>query len=304
MRISCLCIVLRLCLIVAGLGYVGAAAALTPYISGNKLHCAALRSCVQQISKNLESARFRVLATYSPAGLPNTAIMVVTDPALLNAVRNLGGSAIVGAGMRISVNANGRVSYANPEYWSRAYFQKNFETASAAVEQVSKRLSACLGNQGGFGGEVAAVDLSNYRYMLGMEGFASQKTTLAQYANFDLAVKTVRGNLARRVAHTRDVYEIVLRDKKIAVFGVAMDDPKQGDASWLKKLGVENSAALPWEIYVVDGKVSALYARYRTALAWPALDMATFMRISDHPEQVREQLTAVAGGKYAVSKAY
>ncbi len=304
MRISCLRTILQGCLVLLSLSIAGPAAALSPYLTGNKLNCAALQACVDLAKKNLAAARFRVVGSYAPAGLANTAIIVVTDPLYITAIRNLGGSAIVAAGMRVSVYANGRVSYANPEYWSRAYFQKKYELVSSTVDQVAKRLSLCLGNQGGFGGDVPALDLSNYRYMLGMEGFVSDKTTLANYANFDAAVKAVRGNLGRHVAHTRAVYEIVLRDKKLAVFGVAMDDAKHGDVTWVKKLGAENSAALPWEIYIVDGKVSALYARYRTALAWPALDMATFMHISDHPEQVREQLTAVAGGKYTVSKAF
>lgn len=292
------------CVALVSLGFTPAAFALTPYIQGHRLSCATLAACVRLSIQNLHAARFRIAGVHYPAGLPNDAIIVATDASLLNAIRNIGGSAIVAAGIRIHVKADGSVSYANPEYWCRAFFQKKFELADHVVQALHLRLEKVLGDAGGFGGEVSPLELANYRYMLGMEGFNSDKNALARYANFDIALRTVRANLARHVARTREVYAVIMRDRQIAVLGVALDDRKRGESTWVKQLGVENSAALPWEIYIVNGQVYALYGRYRTALAWPALDMARFMAISDQPEQIREQLTAVAGGKYKVSKAY
>jgi len=97
--------------------------------------------------------------------------------------------------------------------------------------------------------------------------------------------------------HTSQVYEVVMPDRKLAVFGVAMNGPASGEHIWVKQNGVEHIAALPWEVYIVDGRVYALYARYRTALAWPALGLGDFMRISDHPDTVQAMLIAVAGGR-------
>ena len=93
-------------------------------------------------------------------------------------------------------------------------------------------------------------------------------------------MKTVQGNLAKGVAHTGKVYgSDRWQDKKLAVFGVAMNDAKHGEGWWVKKVGSDHIAALPWEIVIVNGKVSALYGRYRTALGWPTLGMGTFMSI-------------------------
>jgi hypothetical protein len=55
-------------------------------------------------------------------------------------------------------------------------------------------------------------------------------------------------------------------------------------------------AGLPYEIFIVGNRVYALYARYRIALAWPALGMGQFMGIMNAPERIRGTLTRVASG--------
>jgi hypothetical protein len=70
----------------------------------------------------------------------------------------------------------------------------------------------------------AAKSLSNYRYMVGMERLDSYKNKLAEYGSFAEAVKTVRENLAKSAGKTAKVYEIVMPDRRLAVFGVAMND--------------------------------------------------------------------------------
>ena len=274
------------------------AAALSPYIMGDKIVCAGLTLCVQRTTQKMQSAGFRVIGVHTPRGISGYAVVVVTDKALLETIRALGGSAIVGAGIRIGVKSDGTLSYINPDYWYRAYFQKKFESRSASIEALGRRLAKTLGKQGQFGGDVPALELPTYRYMLGMERFDSDKTKLYKHANFRIALNTVQENLAHGMKHTKKVYEVIFPDQKMAVFGVAMNDPQHGERWWVKQAGVENIAALPWEIYIVNGQVYALYARYRTALAWPELTMGVFMRISDHPETVREMLTGIAGGKY------
>lgn len=272
--------------------------ALSPYVTAEKIACQGLPACIARTSQKLQSNGLLVIGVHRPVGMSEYAVLVATDKAFLDTVVKLGGSAIVGAGIRIGVKADGTVSYINPDYWYRAYFQKKFDMAAPQVTALSQRLAKILGRTREFGGDVPATELPNYRYMIGMERFDSDKNELKAYPNFQAAVRTVQENLARRVANTGKVYEIILPDKKLAVFGVALNDPQFGEAWWAGKIGAEHVAALPWEIYVVDGKAYALYARYRTALAWPNLSMANFMAISDHPDTTHEMLTAVAGGKY------
>jgi hypothetical protein len=79
-------------------------------------------------------------------------------------------------------------------------------------------------------------------------------------------------------------------DQKIAVLGVALNDPKEGEGYWVNKVGPQHIAGLPYELYIVGNKVYAPFARYRIALAWPALGMGQFMGISHIPEAIRGTL--------------
>ena len=285
-----------LCILINGV-CVPKVLALSPYVHGEKVECVEITACVNRVEQKLKGAGFELLGIHYPRGLEQFAVVVVTDKAWLGTIRALGGSAIIGAGIRVGVKADGRVSYINPEYWFRAYFQKNYERQRAAVDRLEKRLAHALGNQSYFGGQVPAVDLAKYRYMIGMERFDSDKSMLYSHPSFDVALKTVRQNLAKGMNHTSQVYEVVMPEQKIAVFGVAMNGPTSGEQHWVKRNGVENIAALPWEIFIVNGRVYALYGRYRTALAWPTLGLGDFMRISDHPDTVQAMLTAIAGGR-------
>ena len=286
------------------LAWPASATAVSPYVMGDKIACSGLAACVHRTEQKLQSAGFQIIGVHSPLGLPQYAVVVVTDKTLLDTIRALGGSAIAGAGIRVGVKVDGSVSYINPDYWYRAYFQKKFESRSASIQALGQRLAKALGDKGRFGGDVPALDLPAYRYMIGMERFDSNKAKLYTHASFRAAVKTVQDNLAKGVNHTSKVYEVIFPDQKLAVFGVAMNDPQHGEGWWVKQAGAEHIAALPWEIYIVNGTVYALYARYRTALAWPELTMGTFMRISDHPDAVQEMLTGVAGGKYQKASAF
>jgi hypothetical protein len=189
------------------------------------------------------------------------------------------------------------VSYQNLEYWQRAYLRANYGKAEAAVKATSGKLQQALGAGKPFGGEVKPEDLPTFRYMTGMERF-DDKNELKAHASFDDAVKTIRDNLAKGVAKTAKVYEVVMPEKKLAVFGVATNDPEDGEGWWVNKIGSDHIAALPWEIYVIDNKAYALFARYRTALAWPELGMFQFMKIGSHPDSNQGMMAKVAGGAY------
>ena len=72
-----------------------------------------------------------------PAQLPEHGSLIVTDPALLQAIAAAGGPAIAGAGLRVGVRADGTVSYMNPEYWYRAYLRKESSGSSGVMENKS-----------------------------------------------------------------------------------------------------------------------------------------------------------------------
>jgi len=269
--------------------------ATAPYVHGSKLPAADLGTQLSQVEKKLQAEGFTVIGRHTPKGLPAHASLVVTDPAMLEAIRTIGGSGIIAAGIRVGVQSDGTVSYMNPDYWYRAYLRGPFKTAQAPAKAVQARLAKALGEGAAFGGDVAEADLPSYRYMFGMERFDSANSELATHASFEEALKSVQDNLAKAVGNTSRVYEVVMADRKLAVFGVAMNDPGDGEGYWVNKIGADHVAGMPYEIFIVDNKVFALYARYRIALAWPALGMGQFMGIINTPDAIRSTLSRVAG---------
>lgn len=270
--------------------------ALAPYIKGDKVAAADLNARVELLEKKLQAEGFSLAGRHTPKGIADHATVVVTDPAMLAAIRKAGGSAVIASAIRVGVLPDGTVTYMNPDYWYRAYLRGQFKGAQAAAKAVQARLAKALGDAGGTGGDVPEGDLENYRYMFGMERFDSPNSELSTHANFDAALKAVRGNLASGVADTARVYEVVSPENQTAVFGVAMNSASDGEAWWVNKIGADHMAGLPYEIFIVGNKVYALYARYRIAVAWPALGMGQFMGIINAPDAIRATMVRVAGG--------
>jgi len=285
----------RLLLSLVLLACAPACLALAPYISASKLPVADLATQVAAVEQKLQAAGFTVIGRHLPKGIPTNATVIATDPGLLEAIGKVGGPAITAAALRVGVRADGGVSYMNPEYWSRAFVRGKYGQVEAAVKAARTRLVQALGEGQPFGGDVDADDLPSYRYMFGMERFDSDNSLLATHASYDEAVASVRTNLGKGTADTARVYEVALPERRIAVFGVAMNSVDSGEGWWVNKIdGAAHVAALPYEIFVVDNKVYALYARFRIALSWPELGMGQFMRIMNAPNAIQDIMTKVA----------
>lgn len=270
--------------------------ATSPYIQGDSVAGGSVQGVASAVEGKLKSAGFKVVGKYFPKSLAGYGVVVATDEAMLNEVGAAGGYAIMGAAIRVGVKADGSVAYTNPDYWYRAYFRRGFDKREDAVKGLQSRLQSALGAGKGQGGDVPASGLANYRYMIGMERLDSNKNNLNEFGSFNEAVKTVRDNLAKGVGKTGKVYEVVMTDRKLAVFGVSMNDSANNDGEWIKRIDMENNiAGLPYEIYVVDKQVGAPHARFRIALAFPDVGMGQFMRISTLPNAIIDTMNAVAG---------
>jgi hypothetical protein len=271
-----------------------AAYALQPYIGAEKLAAGDLAANMAAVEKKLAAAGFAIIGKHTPKGIAAGSI-VVTDSGLTDAVKAVGGAAIAAAPLRVGVKADGTVSYINPEYWLRGFVRKDYAKVEAAGKAAAAKLQGALGAGQPFGGDVPAGDLASYRYMFGMERFDSS-SEIRTYDSFDQALKAVRDNLAKGVAQTAKVYEIVVPEKKLAVLGFAQNSAEKGEGWWINKIGgVDHIAAMPWEIIIVDKEVHALQGRFRTAFSWPALTMGQFMGISMHPEHTRKMAEEIAG---------
>ena len=270
--------------------------AVSPYIQGDSVSGGNVQGVATAVETKLKNGGFKVVGKYFPKSLAGYGVVVATDDAMLGEVGSVGGHAILGAAIRVGVKADGSVAYTNPDYWYRAYFRKSFDKKEAAVKALQTRLQDALGAGKGLGGDESASNLPNYRYMIGMERLDSYKNKMAEYGSFNEAVKTVRDNLAKGAGKTSKVYEIVMTDRKLAVFGVSMNDTENNDGEWIKRIDMQDSiAGLPYEIYVIDKEVGAPHARFRIALAFPDVGMGQFMRISTLPNAIVDTMSLVAG---------
>jgi hypothetical protein len=162
----------KLILCCALLCWVQLSLALTPYVHGSRLAAADLATQLTQVEKKLQAEGFTLVGRHTPKGMPQYGSVVVTDPAMLEAIRGIGGSAVIASGIRVGVQSDGTVSYMKPDYSYRAYLRGKLPAREAAVKSVQSRLSNS-GRRHRFGDDVPEGDLSNYRYMFGMERFDS-----------------------------------------------------------------------------------------------------------------------------------
>ncbi len=270
--------------------------AIAPYIQGDSVAGGSVQAAATAVEAKLKNGGFKVIGKYFPKNLSGFGVVIASDDAMLDEVGSVGGNAVLGAAIRVGVKADGSVAYTNPDYWYRAYFRKAFDKKEAAVKALQERLQSALGADKGQGGDETARNLTNYRYMIGMERLDSSKSKLAEYGSFAEALKTVRDNLAKGAGKTAKIYEIAMPDRKLAVFGVGMNDTAQGDGEWIKKIEMQNNiAGLPYEIYIVDNEVHSPHGRFRIALAFPDVGMGQFMRISSLPNVIVDTMSAVAG---------
>jgi hypothetical protein len=270
--------------------------AISPYIQGDSVAGGTAQTVATAVETKLKNGGFKVVGKYFPKTLSGYGVVIATDEAMLDEVGSVGGNAVLGAAIRVGVKADGSVAYTNPDYWYRAYFRKAFDKKEGAVKTLQGRLQEALGAGKGQGGDESAGSLTNYRYMIGMERLDSSKNNLTEYGSFAEALKTVRDNLAKGAGKTAKVYEIVLSDRKLAVFGVAMNNGEYSDGDWIKKIDMQNNiAGLPYEIYIVDKEVGSPHGRFRIALAFPDVGMGQFMRISSLPNVIMETMGEVAG---------
>ena len=272
--------------------------AISPYIQADAVAGGTVQAVATAVEAKLKSGGFKVIGRYFPKTLAGYGVVIATDDAMLSEVGSVGGNAVLGAAIRVGVKANGSVTYTNPDYWYRAYFRNAFDKKEGAVKALQERLKDALGAGKGQGGDESASSLSNYRYMIGMERLDSWKNKLAQYGSFAEALKTVRDNLSKGSGNTTKIYEVVMADRKLAVFGVAMNDGEDGDGEWIKKIDMQdNIAGLPYEVYVIDTLVGSPHGRFRIALAFPDVGMGQFMRISSLPNTIMSTMGTVAGNE-------
>jgi len=249
----------------------------------------------EQTKAALTAAGFEVVGDYSPYA--DADILIVTNDELK---KNAGESEHGGFGaiQRISITKvkdEVQVSYTNPVYMANVYRMKG------DLSNVAAALAKALGKVEDFGAKgMTAEKARKYHYMFGMEYF-DEPSLLAEYANYEEAVKSVDEKLSNNKNGVTKVYRVDVPNKKESVFGVAMKGATEFDKYMDDKYimseidfhDIRSTAHLPYEVLVSDNKVYALYARFRIAINFPDLSMMgknSFMNIMKSPDAIRDAL--------------
>ena len=253
-----------------------------------------------QVIEALKSNDFMVIGGYSPANMGDLKVVVFTRRDLKNKVVQVVDRGALAAAFKVGlVRQNGKViiSYTNPDYILRAYLRDNYVSFRSTFEDFSADVKAAFSSLGSeftpFGGGIKAEKLKKYHYKIMMPYF-SDPVELNEFSTFEAGLNTIETNLKNKKGNTILVYKLVYKKSKVAVFGVGLLDPENGEPHFLPKIGEEHAAALPYEMILQDTKLTMLHGKYRIALHWPDLTMGQFMKIMSTPKDIKEALKGLS----------
>lgn len=231
-----------------------------------------------EVVKKLNESGFQKLGEYSVNENPKYNVILFTDDILKEKAskEKRGFSAI----MRAMVNEEKKeLRFSNPNYFLRAFLQKDFDSETASTLQ--KKLEKSFGELTGSKDQLKDSDLAGYHFMMGMPYYEDM-------------IKVGSGSPAEMVQKLKDKNKLIFEmdlgpDTKI--MGVALSGKVE---SFVEKLKVpENSILLPYLVLAEGGKAKILHAKYYLAVSLPLLGMGQFMTISDIPGKIEDEVEAL-----------
>lgn len=255
-----------------------------------------LQTSIQMVKSALQNSGFKIIGDYNPGNSENLAVVCYTRPDLEKIALSFSDRGALAAALKIGLkNENGsvKISMLNPMYLFYAYFVEGIdqhETALAKISDDAKNAMKKIGTEfNSFGGNLDKKKLQKYHYKVMMPYF-TDPIKLNEFDSFEDGLKTIQNNLSAGKGNTKKVYELIYTDKKVAVFGVALLNDKDGEQKFLPIVGDDNVAAMPYEMILQGNTVTILPGKYRLALSWPELTMGTFMRIMSTPGDIKNTL--------------
>ncbi len=243
-----------------------------------------------------------ILGRYRPAGDPHRFVIVVTNQDLIQAVKRGKPSAGYAAAMRVAITKEGEMTYVscqNPEYWGNAYFQDDYPKVSKNIAAFKRKLMRALpkmrgrfNRQFGSSRNFTAKDMRHYRYMFGMPYF-EDSVKLGTFSSYEEAVETIERNLEISTTCEK-VFGKEIPDKRVKLYGVGLGGDS-GEGYFLPTIDVakmKHTAALPYDLLVIDNEVYMLHGRFRIASSFPDLTMMTFGKIMSTPGDISEMMEA------------
>ena len=258
-----------------------------------------MNEAVGQVKDALSSKGFEVVGEYHPGNNDSLYVIAYTRDDLQKTVIKVKDRGALASVLKVGLVKKGGkiiVSVLNPSYLFYAYLMDEADAYMNELNIVTNDVKSAMKAVGedytGFGGSEEAKDLKDYHYMMMMPYF-TDPVELKEFDSFEQGVSTIRKNLDAKKGNTVKVYEVVLENEKVAIFGVGLLDPEEGEAHFLPIIGEDNIAAMPYEIILQGKEATMLHGKYRFALHWPKLTMGQFMKISSTPGDVEDFLEAL-----------
>jgi hypothetical protein len=230
---------------------------------------------VATAKEKLREAGFSVVATYTPVKEGTT--IIFTDEALKKEAAKPGRAHA--AVLRMFVDdKEKKISITNPIYFGKAFMQDDYE-ASIYAAQLASINNAFVGLKGSVD-KLDFDDLADFHFMLGMP-------------YYDDSLELGEGTHDALLSKAKNY-----KDGKLFLFALKLSDSatlvgyalSKRTNKFVKKIGRQNAALLPWMISIENSKATALSAKYYIALNYPLLSMGDFMGISTVPGAVEKEL--------------
>ena len=255
-----------------------------------------MEDAMNTVKTALQNSGFNVIGEYNPAGSENLGVVCYTRPDLEKIALSFADHGALAATLKIGFKKEGnsiKISMLNPMYLFYGYFIEGVDKQEKELAKISEDAKTAMKKVGTdftpFGGAFTKKELQKYHYKMMMPYFEDAEE-LSEFVSFEAGLKIIQNNLKNGKGNTKKVYELIYTDKKVAVFGVALLNPEDGEPKFLPIIGDENIAAMPYEIILQGNTATILPGKFRLAISWPELSMGTFMKIMSTPGDIKDTL--------------
>ena len=263
------------------------------YASGN------MTDVSSKVEAALQDGNFEVIGKYNVAGHKNLEVICFTRADLKKTSSFFDDRGALASVLKIGIREDAgkiEVSLTNPVYMFYAYFGDDYKDQAPALKKIDKDAKDILVNTFGaltnFGGELEVENLKEYHYKVMMPYFDDPEV-LEEYDSFEKGLEFIRKKIAASGKDIQSVYEVVIPEKQMAVFGIGILHPEVGEGVFLPIIGERHISAMPYEIILQGNEVSMLQGKYRLALYWPELTMGEFMKIMSTPGDIEEVMESI-----------
>lgn len=183
--------------------------------------------------------------------------------------------------LRILVNSDKKqIVIANPQYFLRAFLQKDFD--SKIADNLVEKLTLIFGTLSPNKDLLEEDDLAGYHFMMAMP-YYEDFLEVAEGSQSEL-IKKLETNAKDKI-----VFKKKIGDKYL--YAITLSDEIE---NFVNKLEVQDKGVLlPYMVVVDKDQARILHAKYYLAVSLPKLSMGEFMTISNIPGEIEDAFEAL-----------